>query len=142
MTLAIIRKAGARPYPPRLTEFTTTFWNELSKGRFMLSRCEDCAHRSFPPKRICPICWSRNVGWSEHDGQGVVYSHAQVHAAPAYFQSELPFRVCVIDLKDGPRVATRLIEATGGNLFGAPVNLVTLQYDDGALFAARPASGH
>jgi uncharacterized protein len=139
MTLAIIRKSGVRPYPPRLTEFTMTFWSELAKGRFMLSRCEDCSHKSFPPKRICPICWSRNVGWAEHHGQGVVYSHAQVHAAPAYFQNELPFRVCVVDLKDGPRVATRLIEATEGNLFGAPVNLVTLLYDDGALFAARPS---
>ena len=139
MTLAIIRKTGPRPYPPRLTEFTTTFWNDLSKGRFMLSRCEDCSHKSFPPKRICPLCWSRKIGWTEHDGRGVLYSHAQVHGAPAYFQNELPFRVCVVDLVDGPRVATRLIEASEGNLFGAAVNLVTLQYDDGALFAARPA---
>ena len=138
MTLAIIRKAGSRPYPPRLTEFTMTFWNELAKGRFMLSRCEDCSHKSFPPKQICPICWSRKIGWSEHDGRGVLYSHAEVHGAPAYFQNELPFRVCVVDLVDGPRVATRLIEAHDGNLFGAAVNLVTLQYDDGALFAATP----
>jgi uncharacterized OB-fold protein len=139
MTLAIIRKAGTRPYPPRLTEFTTTFWTELSKGRFMLSRCEDCTHKSFPPKRICPICWSRNIGWTEHNGRGAIYSHAQVHTAPAYFKDELPFRVCVVDLLDGPRIATRLIEATEGDLFGASVNLVSLQYDDGALFAARPA---
>jgi uncharacterized protein len=139
MTLAIIRKAGNRPYPPRLTEFTMPFWTELSNGRFMLSCCEDCAHRSFPPKKICPICWSKRIGWTEHDGRGVIYSHAQVHAAPAYFQNELPFRVCVVDLRNGPRIATRLIEATDGGLFGAAVGLVTLQYDDGALFAARPS---
>ena len=140
MTLAIIRKAGARPYPPRLTEFTMTFWTELANGRFMLSRCEDCSHKSFPPKRICPICWSRNIGWSEHDGRGVVYSHAEVHAAPAYFKNELPFRVCVVDLANGPRIATRLIDAPTKTPFGMPVGLVTLQYDDGALFAARPSS--
>ena len=139
MTLAIIRKAGPRPYPPRLTEFTVTFWSELANGRFLLSRCADCSHRSFPPKKICPICWSRNIGWSGHDGRGVIYSHARLHAAPAYFRDELPFRVCVVDLVDGPRVATRLIETTGDNLFGAAAELVTLQYDDGALFAARPA---
>jgi uncharacterized OB-fold protein len=138
MTLAIVRRTGNRPYPPRLTEFTTTFWTELSKGRFMLSRCEDCSHKSFPPKRICPLCWSRNIGWAEHDGRGVLYSHAEVHGAPAYFQNELPFRVCVVDLVDGPRVATRLIEAVPDELFGASVGLVTLLYDDGALFAARP----
>lgn len=139
MTLAIIRKQGNRPYPPRLTEFTMTFWHELSKGHFMLSRCEDCAHRSFPPKKICPLCWSRRIGWVEHDGRGVVYSHALVHAAPAYFQHELPFGVCVVDLTDGPRVATRLIETADRDMIGAAVNLVTLQYDDGALFAARPS---
>jgi hypothetical protein len=33
----------------------------------------------------------------------------------------------------------RLIDATADNLFDAAVNLVTLQYDDGPLFAARPA---
>lgn len=140
MTLNIIKKSGSRPYPPRLTEFTTTFWSELAKGRFMLSRCQDCSHKSFPPKKICPICWSRSISWVEHDGRGVLYSHAEVHGAPAYFQNELPFRVCVVDLVDGPRVATRLIEAKDGILFGATVNLVTLLYEDGALFAACPPS--
>lgn len=136
MTIPIVRIAGNRPYPPRLTEFTTIFWNELEKGRFLLSQCEKCSHRSFPPKRICPICWCRKVGWVEHHGQGVLYSHTTVHAAPAYFQAELPFRVCVVDLQDGPRVATRLIGEDRGPLFNAQVNLVALRYDDGALFGA------
>jgi uncharacterized protein len=140
MTMPIVPMQGNRPYPPRLTAFTTTFWSELAKGRFLLSRCEECGHGSFPPKRICPICWCRKIAWAEHPGQGVVYSYTTVHAAPAYFQAELPFMVCVVDLQDGPRVATRLIGEHTGPLFGARAELVTLQYDDGVLFAAKPVA--
>lgn len=138
MTMPIVRMPGNRPYPPRLTAFTTTFWNELAKGRFLLSRCEECGHRSFPPKRICPICWGRRIAWTEHHGGGALYSYTKVHAAPAYFQADLPFKVCVVDLQDGPRVATRLIGDNEKLPFGTTVELVTLQYDDGVLFAAKP----
>lgn len=84
------------------------------------------------------MCWCRKIGWFETEGKGVLYSHAAVHAAPAYFQADLPFQVCVVDLEDGPRVATRLMGDVTGPMFNKTTKLVTVLYDDGALFAATP----
>ena len=139
MTLEIVTRAGKRPYPPRVTAFTAPFWAGLAAGRFLLGYCAGCGHRSFPPKSICPICWGREIGWSEHAGDGVLYSHTEMHAAPTYFLNDIPYRVCIVDLADGPRVATRLIGAHGGTPLGSAVQLVVLAYEDGHLFAAQPA---
>lgn len=131
------RVPGKRPYPPRITEFTRIFWEGLTEGRFLATRCGTCARYSFPPKPFCPHCWGRRVAWMPLVPRGTVYSSTVIHAAPQVFAQEAPYRVAIIDLVDGVRIATRLI---GANDFaiGRTVEIVMLQYDDGPLFAVRP----
>ena len=138
MTLPTIRRSGSRPYPPRATAFTRRFWDGLTEGQFRTSRCRTCGRASFPPKPFCPHCWAREVDWFELAGRGRIYSQTVVHASPAVFQPEAPYRLCIVDLVENLRMATRLIEAGDGVPIGAEVELVSLVYDDGALFAARP----
>jgi uncharacterized OB-fold protein len=71
-------------------------------------------------------------------GKGTLYSHTRVHAAPAVFRSEAPYRVCVVDLEEGVRIATRLVDGDEPPTMGGAVEMIVLRYDDGALFAARP----
>jgi uncharacterized OB-fold protein len=131
------RIAGKRPYPPRITEFTRPFWEALAEGRFLATRCGMCARFSFPPKPFCPHCWERRVEWMPLAPRGTVYSSTVIHAAPQIFAHEAPYRVAIIDLVDSVRIATRLIGAHDFAI-GRSVEIVTLQYEDGPLFAARP----
>jgi len=134
MTLPVVERKGARPWPPRASAFTKTFWDNLNAGRFTTVRCADCRRLTFPPKPFCPHCWSKNVAWVELSGRGKLYSRTTVHAAPAAFAAETPYGVCIVDAEDGFRFATAVLDDTPPD---RPVEVVLLRYDDGPLFAVR-----
>ncbi|WP_433948322.1 Zn-ribbon domain-containing OB-fold protein [Brevundimonas diminuta] len=140
MTLPILSIDRSRAYPPRVTAFTRRFWDALAEGRLETTRCNGCDRLSFPPKPICPHCWSSDIGWTALSGRGRLYSRTVVHAAPAVFQPEAPYGVGVIDLDEGLRIATRVIGDPPPEL-DATVELVVLSYSDGPLYAARAMDG-
>jgi len=137
MTLAVQIIDRPRAFPPRMTEFTQRFWQGLAARRFETTKCEDCERLTFPPKPFCPHCWSKRVTWVSLSGRGKLYSQTVVHAAPLVFQDEVPYRVGIVDLDEGLRVATRVLADTQPELDTA-VKIVVLNYRDGPLFAARP----
>ena len=96
-------------YPPRITEFTRTFWEGLAAGRFLTSRCTDCEHMTFPPKPICPECWEPNVEWVELSGRGTLVSYTEVSAAPQMFAKDAPYTLCIVDLDEGVRCVSRVL---------------------------------
>lgn len=134
MSIEIIRLAKSRPYPPRMSAFTQTFWQSLTQGQLQTTCCGNCEKLTFPPKPACPYCWGENVGWRELSGNGVLYSYTTVHAAPEAFAAEVPYDLGIIDLDEGLRVATGITGA-GTPKLDAPVRAVVLAYTDGPLLA-------
>lgn len=96
-------------YPPRVTEFTKPFWEGLREGTLRTTRCASCEHVTFPPKPICPGCWSREVEWVDLGGGGALYSYTEVSAAPAIFADEVPYVLCLVDLDEGVRCLSRIL---------------------------------
>ncbi|HEY3892548.1 MAG TPA: OB-fold domain-containing protein [Bradyrhizobium sp.] len=137
MTLTLQTIDRPRAFPPRMTEFSQRFWNALVAGRFETTRCDDCARLTFPPKPFCPYCWSKRMAWAPLSGRGRLYSQTMVHAAPAAFRDEVPYRIGIVDLDEGLRIATRVLAEIEPALDVA-VEIVVLNYRDGPLFAARP----
>jgi uncharacterized protein len=97
------------PYPPRVTEFTKPFWEGLDDGVLRTTRCDKCGYMTFPPKPICPDCWSKNVQWVDLAGRGVLYTYTEVSAAPAMFADETPYVLCLVDLDEGVRCLSRVL---------------------------------
>lgn len=95
-------------YPPRLTAVTRPFFDALAEGRLVTTRCRHCAHLTFPPKGICPRCWSEDVGFEEIPPTGVLRSFTEVWAAPAPFAPEAPYLLGIVDLDAGVRCAARV----------------------------------
>ena len=142
MTLEIIGVPRRRSYPPRVSAFTATFWEGLAHGRWMTTRCRACESRTFPPKVVCPRCWSQELEWTDMAVRGHLYSWTRIHAAPTAFAPEAPYAVGVVDLEDGLRLACRLIEPDDGAIaIGMAMEIIVLQYEDGPLFAARKRHG-
>lgn len=137
MSLATLNMSGKRPYPPRTSSFTRTFWESLGQGRFLSTRCGRCMRFTFPPKPFCPHCWNAEVAWMPLSPRGKVYSSTVIHAAPQIFGREAPYRVAIVDLVDGVRIATRLVGVEDFAI-DQEVDIVVLEYEDGPLFAARP----
>jgi len=136
--LKIVQVDSARPYPPRITAFTRTFWDALREGRLLTTECEACHAYTFPPKAFCPHCWGRDMRWSALSGRGRLYSSTSVHAAPAAFRQQAPYRVGIVDLVEGPRIAVGLWGEPPPAL-DAPVQIIVLDYTDGPLFVAESA---
>jgi uncharacterized OB-fold protein len=97
-------------YPPRVTPFTARFWDGLREGKFMTTKCRDCAYMTFPPKPICPECWKDNLEWVELSGKGTLTSYTQVLIAPQMFADEAPYTLCIVDLDEGVRLVSRILE--------------------------------
>lgn len=137
MTIPIQTVSGTRAYPPRMSTFTKPFWDGVAAGIFRTTRCDTCQKASFPPKPICPHCWSDAVSWIDLSGRGTLYSATTIHAGPAVFAANLPYRVGIVDLQEGLRLATRVLDDSG---LDEAVELVALVHDDGPLYGARRLS--
>lgn len=128
-------------YPPRHSTFTQKFWTELQAGIWQTTCCDECGKKTFPPRPVCPHCWSTDISWEPLSAQGTLYSWTRIYAAPSVFAKEAPYAVGIVDLDEGIRVACRLMDTDEmGFLPGMRVEMVALNYEDGTLFAARPTS--
>jgi uncharacterized OB-fold protein len=140
MNLEMIDVPRKQAYPARVTEFTLPFWEALGNGRFRSTTCNACGKLTFPPKPVCPHCWSGDLRWSDVTPRGVLYSWTRVHAAPTAFKEDAPYSVAIVDLEQGVRIACRLMErADIDPVPGMLMEIIVLRYQDGPMFAARPA---
>jgi uncharacterized protein len=135
----IVAVAHERRYPPRVTEFTGQFWRGLLEGEFRSTRCQSCRRLSFPPKPVCPHCWTEKVSWEALPTAGSLYAWTRIHAGPAIFERDLPYEVGIIDLDIGLRVAGPLFGIAVDWRCGMRVKMLTLSFTDGPFFAAAPA---
>ncbi len=94
-----------------MTPEAKPYWDGLREGKLMLPKCDDCGKAFFYPRIACPHCHSRAVGWIEASGKGKLYSFQIAHRAlnPA-FKIEPPYILAMIELEEGPRMMSNLID--------------------------------
>ena len=134
--LPVVTRDYPHPYPPRITEFTKTFWDGLAAGQFFTTRGTRSGRYTFPPKPISPHDWNEPVEWVELSGRGKLYSYTTMHATPTAFRFEAPYRVCIVDLDEDIRLVTRLLDMGSVPLDHA-IELVAIRYTDRVSYAAR-----
>lgn len=137
--IPIIERDSAHPYPPVITEATRPFWEGLREGRFRVTKGTS-GSLTFPPRPFDRDTLSRDVTWTDVSGKGLLYSVTEVHAAPTAFAGESPYCVCIVDLVEGIRLATRLLGPVSTPL-DSPVQLVAIKYSNAMTYSARPFHG-
>lgn len=102
-------QAPERPLPEP-SELTRPFWEGLKAREVRLQRCQDCSQFVFYPRVACPECMSERLKWEAVSGRGKVYTFTIVRRAmiPA-FQAEVPYVFAIVELEEGPRLATNVI---------------------------------
>ena len=140
MTLETLVLESPCAFSPRETHFNAAFWQGLADGEFRCTECTQCNRLSFPPKSICPACHSGTQSWRALSGRGIIYSVSTVHAVAPALASDGPVRVAVIDLDEGVRLVSRLLDPACELAIDDIVELVITQHSDQQLFfAARRA---
>ena len=105
----------------------------------MTTGCGACGQLTFPPRQHCPECWSDEMNWTELSGRGVLYARTTIHATARQFQDEAPYSVGIVDLEEGIRLVTGLIDEPAPIKNDDAIRLVILSCNNGLLFAAKPA---
>jgi uncharacterized OB-fold protein len=141
----VTEQAPAReplPVPvPDVTSETAVFWEATAEGTLLLPRCDHCDAVIWYPRAFCPVCASLDVTWFAASGRGTVYSFTVVRRpAPPYDRSG-PFVVAYVELEEGPRVLTNIVECEPDAVeVDMPVEVVFHDTGEGrALYRFRPA---
>jgi uncharacterized OB-fold protein len=121
---------------------TQEFWDATADGRFLLKRCDSCATVIWYPRFVCPACHAIETSWFEASGKGIVYSYTIVRRGQGPYQDAAPFVVAYVELEEGPRVMTNLVDVELDAIeVGMAVEVVWHDTGEGnALYRFRPAS--
>jgi hypothetical protein len=114
---------------PVATEETRPYWESAKAHRLALPRCTACGRFRFPPTTFCPHCLSDAGEWTPVSGRGSVYSFVIMHQVyDQAFKDDVPYNVAAVQLDEGPRLYTNLVEIANEAIrVGMPVSVV---YED------------
>ncbi len=108
---------------PEITPLTEGFWEHAKANRLAAQMCSSCGDIHFPASPVCPKCLSDAQEWRQVSGRGRLESWVEYHRAywPG-FAGELPYRVCLIRLEEGPLMVSNLVGEAAE--VGDPVHVV------------------
>jgi uncharacterized OB-fold protein len=100
--------AGQRPAPIQLN-FSKPFWDGTKDKKLMLQYCPQSGKYQFYPRPISVYTGKRDLEWREASGKGRVYSFSLSYKAPAPFKDVKPYVVATIELDEGVRILTNIV---------------------------------
>lgn len=103
--------AGAWDRPlPDPDPVSARYWSAAARGELLVQRCPDCGARQFYPRALCTACGGE-PDWEAVSGRGTVHTFTVVRQyGIAPFREEVPYVVAMVDLAEGPRVLTNLVQ--------------------------------
>lgn len=113
-------KTAAAPTPPEV------YRAALDAGRLTFQCCSACGNKWLPPREDCPRCWSADWEWKGASGGCEVVSWVVYHIAfDKRFAGRLPYNVALVQLDEGPRMITNLVDlADEDDVIGRRARLV------------------
>ena len=108
---------------PSPTPLSEPYWQGCRDGVLRLQQCEGCGRYQFYPRNLCSHCGGRELAWRDVSGRGRLATFTVVRRgiSPAY---EAPYIVALIDLAEGPRMMSCLVDTDPEDVvIGAPVTV-------------------
>lgn len=103
---------GPLPKPDKDSE---VYWQAARRHELLLQQCSDCERFRFYPRSVCPHCLSDKFRWRPSSGRGRVYSFTIIHRAPTpAFRDQVPYVLALIDLDEGVRMMSNVIDCDPG----------------------------
>ncbi|RSS75493.1 Zn-ribbon domain-containing OB-fold protein [Streptomyces sp. WAC06614] len=98
---------------PEVDEFTRPYWDAAAEGALLLRYCAACGLTHHYPREFCPHCWAGEdrVTWRPATGRATLYTWSVVHRNDLPpFGARVPYVAAVVDLAEGPRMMTELVD--------------------------------
>lgn len=114
---------------PRLSPDNQPFWDACRRHEFALPFCVECGKAHLPPGPVCPHCFSDQLEWRKASGKGTISTWVVVHKPWfAAFAKDIPYNVVQVELAEGPRLTTSVVDAKDRKL--AVGQAVEVTFDD------------
>ncbi|MFI8996216.1 Zn-ribbon domain-containing OB-fold protein [Streptomyces sp. NPDC053542] len=139
--------AEARYDLPEADAFTRPYWDAAAEGRLLIRRCRSagCGAAHHYPREFCPRCWSEDVVWEAASGRATLYTWSVMHRNDLPpFGGRVPYTAAVVDLAEGPRMMTEVVDCPEAELrIGMDLRVCFRADDEGgpAVPVFRPAAG-
>lgn len=134
-------EAARKPLPTPDAD-SAALWAGLARGELLLQHCLDCGAVHYYQQAVCRRCLSERLEHRVASGRGTVYSYSVVHRAPGpAFRDDAPYAVLLVELEEGPRMISSLVEADPASVaIGMAVELVCERVSDEVVLPRfRPA---
>ena len=123
---------NARPLPVP-TSITRPFWEAVRERRLVIQYDPDAKAYQFYPRAVSVTTGKRNLEWREVSGKGSVFSYTVTHVPPAGFEDKAPYVIASIDLDEGVRMLTHIVDADPDTLrCDHPVRVRWVRHPDDA----------
>jgi len=97
---------------PVPSKWSQPFWDGAKQHKLLLKKCTKCGTIDHPPYLYCTECWAEENEWIETSGRGKIYAFTTVMlGAPLLFTDDIPYTIAMVDLAEGPRMLTTIVEA-------------------------------
>lgn len=91
------------------------FWGATKEERLVIQRCGNCKKYVFYPREFCPNCFRESLSWEDVSGEGTIYAVSVMHkAGNPMMASRVPYAVALVELVEGARMLTNIVECEPG----------------------------
>ena len=114
---------------PRMEGLAGEFYDWCRRHELRFQQCTACNTWRHVPREMCAACGSTEWAWAPSSGQGRVFTWTLVARAmhPA-FQHDTPYAAVVIEMEEGVRLVSQVIDCAPDELeIGMPVEVA---FDD------------
>jgi uncharacterized protein len=126
---------------PETQPWSEKFWEGTKQGKLLIQFCKDCKSYIFYPRKFCPECWSGNLDWKQASGKAKIYTFSTAYSmVEPKFMDELPYTIAYVDLEEGVRMMTRIVDCKPEDLsFDMDVEVLFYERNGYFLPYFRPA---
>ncbi len=96
---------------PAMRDLTKQFYGWCKQRELRFQRCTNCGAWRHVPREVCAQCGSWQWEWARSSGRGKVFTWTVVKRAmhPA-FQADVPYAASVIEMEEGVRLVSRVLD--------------------------------
>jgi len=110
---------------PAMQGLTREFYDFCKQRELRFQRCKPCGAWRHVPREMCAECGSMEWEWAKSSGKGTVYTWTvAVRAMHPAFQTEVPYAPAVIEMEEGVRLLSTVLDCAPDDLeIGMPVEV-------------------
>lgn len=99
--------SGPLPVP---TPESRPFWEAARQHVLSIPYCNGCRRWHFYPRPFCPHCLGADIEWRTASGRATLLSFVINARGPRNFPVAAPYVVGVVELEEGPRMMSHIVE--------------------------------